>query len=76
MRKYIAADPTDWEARRAWRGPSCMLGRNTEAAREFQACMKGRPDDVRAWRDYLTMLLDQGDLDTFLDSAGPAASIG
>ena len=28
--------------------------------------MKGRPDDVRAWRDYLAMLLEQGDLDTFL----------
>ncbi len=41
------------------------LGFHSEAALHFQACLKGRPDDVRAWRDYLAMLLEQGDLDAF-----------
>ena len=65
LRKYIAADPTDWEARRAMARAELMLGQHAVAAREFQACIAGRRDDVRAWCDYLGMLLDQGDLETF-----------
>ena len=42
------------------------LGLHSEAGHHFQTCLKGRPDDVRCWRDFLTMLLEQGDLEAFL----------
>jgi len=66
LRRYVAADAADWEALRALARAELALGQKAEAAHHFQACLKGRPDDVRAWRDYLTMLLEQGDLDAFL----------
>jgi tetratricopeptide (TPR) repeat protein len=66
LRRYVAADAADWEALRALAKAEHALGLHAEAAQHFQACLKGRPDDVRAWRDYLTTLLDQGDLDAFL----------
>jgi tetratricopeptide (TPR) repeat protein len=66
LRKYVAADPTDWEARRALARAELQLGRSDQAAHQFEACLTGRRDDVRAWRDYLAMLHDQGDLDAFL----------
>jgi tetratricopeptide (TPR) repeat protein len=67
IRRYVAAAPDDWEARRALAQAEKALGRPAEAASQFQEILKGRPDDVRAWRDYLAMLLDQGDFDAFLD---------
>jgi len=66
LTRYVAAAPDDWEALRALAGAKLALGYHAEAARHFQACLKRRPEDVRAWRDYLTMLLEQGDLDGFL----------
>jgi tetratricopeptide (TPR) repeat protein len=66
LERYVAAAADDWEALRALARAKAALGLSAEAARHFQACLKGRPDDFRAWRDYLTMLLDLGDLDTFL----------
>ena len=66
IRRYVAASADDWEALRALANAELALGRPAEAARHFQECLKGRPDDVRAWRDYLAMLLEQGDMDSFL----------
>jgi tetratricopeptide (TPR) repeat protein len=66
LRRYVAAAADDWEALRALAQAELALGIHAEAARHFQACLDGRPDDVRAWRDYVTMLLEQGDLDAFL----------
>ena len=66
LKRYVAAAADDWEALRALARAELALGNHAEAARHFQECLKGRPDDVRAWRDYLTMLLEQGDLDAFL----------
>ncbi|MFI5454119.1 MAG: tetratricopeptide repeat protein [Isosphaerales bacterium] len=66
LTRYVAAAADDWEALRALARAELALGHHAEAARHFQACLKGRPDDVRAWRDYLTMLLEQGDLNAFL----------
>jgi tetratricopeptide (TPR) repeat protein len=66
LKRYIAATADDWEALRALARAELALGLRAEAASHFQACLKGLPDDVRAWRDYLTMLLEQGDLDAFL----------
>ena len=42
------------------------LGNHDEAARLFQVCLKGNPQNIRAWRDYLTLLLEHGDQDAFL----------
>jgi tetratricopeptide (TPR) repeat protein len=66
LRRYIAAQPDDWEAFRALARAQAALGQHTDAVRHFQACIKGRPNDVQAWRDYLAMQLDQGDLESFL----------
>ena len=68
LQRYVAADPTDWEALRALARAELALGRRDEADRHFQACLKGQPENPRVWRDYLNMLNDQGDLDT-LESA-------
>jgi tetratricopeptide (TPR) repeat protein len=51
---------------RAWAPAELALGLHADAAHHFQACLEARPDDVRAWRDYLAMLLEQGDLDAYL----------
>jgi Flp pilus assembly protein TadD len=76
LRRYVAADADDREALRALAAAELALGEHAEAARHFQACLKGSPGDVRAWRDYLTMLLEQGDMDAFsalLAKAPPSA---
>jgi tetratricopeptide (TPR) repeat protein len=75
LRRYVAA-ANDWEALRALARAELALGFHSEAVLHFQACLAGRPDDVRAWRDYLAMLLEQGDLDAFvalLDKAPQSA---
>jgi tetratricopeptide (TPR) repeat protein len=65
LERYVAADPTDWEALRALAKAESALGRGVEAGRHFQACLKGQPDDARAWSDYLNLLHAQGDMDTW-----------
>ncbi len=65
LESYVAADPTDWEARRALAHAQLALGHKEEAEREYRACLAGRPDDPRVWRDYLTMLYDSGDQDAW-----------
>jgi len=56
LQRYVAADRTDWEALRALARAELALGRKEDADRDFQACLAGRPDDPRVWRDYLGML--------------------
>ncbi len=65
LRRYVAADPQDWEARRSLANVEMALGHGAEAVREMRACLEGRPDDSRTWRDYLTLLQSLGDLDAF-----------
>jgi tetratricopeptide (TPR) repeat protein len=67
LRRYIAAAPDDWESRRALAHAELVLGERDSAQHNFEACLKGRPEDVRAWRDYLAMLHDQGELEHFLE---------
>ncbi|MFO0890861.1 MAG: tetratricopeptide repeat protein [Isosphaeraceae bacterium] len=61
LERYVAADPTDWEAIRALARVELALGRREDAERHFQACLKGQPENPRAWRDYLNMLNEAGD---------------
>jgi thioredoxin-like negative regulator of GroEL len=76
LERYVAADPTDWQALRALAKAELALGRGAEAARHFQACLKGEPENPRVWADYLGMLYESGDLDAWsavLAKVPPAA---
>src|SRR5262249_11254654 len=65
LRLYVAADPADWEARRALANAELALGQRSEALRDMRDCLDARPEDPRVWRDYLTMLQSLGERDTF-----------
>jgi tetratricopeptide (TPR) repeat protein len=65
LRPYVAADPADWEARRALANAELALGQRSEALRDLRDCLDARPEDPRVWRDYLTMLQSLGELDAF-----------
>jgi tetratricopeptide (TPR) repeat protein len=76
LQRYVKAAPDDWESLRALAHAELGMGQIALAERHYQNCLKGRPDDVRAWRDYLTMLLERGDLERFaslLRSPPPSA---
>jgi Flp pilus assembly protein TadD len=68
LRRFVAAAPEDWEARRALALAEHATGNDREATRLMQACMEERPEDPRGWRDYLKLLHEQGNLDS-LDQA-------
>jgi tetratricopeptide (TPR) repeat protein len=65
LNRYVAADPADWEARRALANAELKLGQCSEALREMRDCLDARPEDPRVWRDYLTMLQSLGEVDSF-----------
>ena len=65
LERYVAADRTDWEALRTLARAKLALGRKEDADHDFQACLAGRPDDPRVWRDYLSMLYDLGNQDAW-----------
>ena len=66
LTRYVTALPDDWEALRALARAELAVGQYADSARHFKACLTGRADDVRVWRDYLAMLLEQGELESFL----------
>ena len=67
LRRYVAAAPDDWEAVRALARAEQAINNSTEAARLFQLCLEGSPENVRAWHDNLAMLHGAGViLDAFL----------
>ena len=70
LERYVAADPTDWEALRALARAEQSLDRPAEARRHFEACLKGQPENPRVWRDYLIALHEQGDMDALGRVAG------
>jgi Flp pilus assembly protein TadD len=65
LRRYVAADPADWEARRALANAELALGQRSEALRDMRDCLDARPEDRRVWREYLSMLQALGELDAF-----------
>jgi thioredoxin-like negative regulator of GroEL len=76
LERYVAADPTDWQALRALAKAELALGRRAEADKHFRACLKGDPGNARAWSDYLGMLHESGELDAWaavLAEVPPAA---
>jgi tetratricopeptide (TPR) repeat protein len=66
LRRYVAADPDDCESLHALARAEIALGERDLGERHFAECLKRRPDYVRAWRDGLTGLLEQGEFDRFL----------
>ena len=65
LRRYVAADPADFEARRAMANAELAMASGPRPLRDMEACLAGRPDDARAWRDYLAMLQSLGEQDAF-----------
>ncbi|MGP0068161.1 MAG: tetratricopeptide repeat protein [Isosphaeraceae bacterium] len=65
VRRYVAADPEDFEALRSLANTELALGLKAEAIRDMEECLRRRPEDPRAWRDYLTMLQSLGEMDAF-----------
>jgi tetratricopeptide (TPR) repeat protein len=65
LKGYVAADPVDFEALRALANAELAVGQGTEAVQHMEACLRTRPDDSRAWRDYLTMLQSLGEQEAF-----------
>jgi len=65
LRRYVAADPEDWEGLRALAKAEMALGLHDDADRHYRACLKGRPEDPRVLRDYLTMLYELGHQDAW-----------
>lgn len=62
LRRYVAADASDWEARLALARVESAIGRAEEANLLIRQCLEERPQEVRAWREWLGILLAQGDL--------------
>lgn len=78
LKRYVEADPSDWEALRALARVELALNHREEAERAFQACLKGDPENPRVWRDYLNMLYDVGDQETLarlIEKVPPAAEV-
>jgi Flp pilus assembly protein TadD len=63
LRRFAAADPTDWESRRALAVEEQVAGRPDEADRQIAACLRARPDDPWVWRSRLAILHLRGDRD-------------
>jgi tetratricopeptide (TPR) repeat protein len=63
IEKYLAADPEDWEARRALAKVKQAVNQPEEARRLIEACLAARPEDPHGWADYLDLLQAMGDQD-------------
>jgi tetratricopeptide (TPR) repeat protein len=61
LRRFLKAVPGDWDARRALARAEYAADHKQEAIRLILQCIDERPDDPRGWREYLTMLYEQGD---------------
>ena len=76
LSRYVAADADDWEALCALARAEFASGQSAQAERHYQDCLKRRPGFVRAWRGYLTVLLDQGELEALSRPFTCASAIG
>ena len=60
--RYLAADPSDLDARLGLAVAAQALGKIGEADAHLETCVKGRPNDPKVWRTWLDMLKERGDL--------------
>jgi Flp pilus assembly protein TadD len=61
LRRFVAATPDDWEARRALALEEQLTNHDAEADRQIEACLKARPADLAVWRIWLEILHQRGD---------------
>lgn len=67
LRRYVAADPDDWQSRRALALEEQALGHAKEALALIDGCARARPDDLLVRRDLLFLLRAQGNPARFRD---------
>ena len=63
LRQAVAADPNDWEARRALARAANAEKSIEEADREINVCLAARPKDPKVWGEWLDMLRVREDFD-------------
>jgi tetratricopeptide (TPR) repeat protein len=61
LKRFVAADRSDYEARRALACAELELGQSSQAKADIEACLAARPHDAHVWRDYLKVLARAGD---------------
>ncbi len=65
---YLAADATNWQARRGLARAEELLGRTTSADALLAQCLKERPDSIDAWRMRLSILVDRNQPETLAEA--------
>jgi Flp pilus assembly protein TadD len=76
LRRYVNADPTDLNARRALARAEQALGNEAEAERQIALCRQAAPQDPSVWRDWLKIRKFQNDPSRLAEAAAlvpPAA---
>ncbi len=63
LRRFVAADPEDWEARRSLAVEEQAIGDATAADAALTACLRARPSDPSLLRTRLEILNGRGDVD-------------
>ena len=66
LRRFVAVNPEDWQARRALAFEEQWINNESEADKHIQACLKARPDDPKVWRTYLDILHQRGNRESLL----------
>ena len=61
LRRYVAADQRDWQARRTLAEAETSLGHTQTALSLVDECLRSRPDDLLPRRTLLDILLREGD---------------
>jgi tetratricopeptide (TPR) repeat protein len=77
LRRYVANDPSDWQAIRALARAEQAVGRTAEADEWIAEAIRLRPDDPMVWRDRLKILdrrHDRSGLITVVDMIPRSAS--
>ncbi len=59
--RFVAADPTDIEARIALATAANGIGKTEEADEQIAVCLKARPEDPKVWKAWLELLRDRSD---------------
>lgn len=69
LRRYLAADPGDWQARRALAKMEQATGHPDAADQQIAVCLEQRPNDPLVWRDRLKILDVRGDRPALIAAA-------